>query len=81
MLFYMCVNYVQEYKPAAIMLSLFPKPYGGVGVGDLHGSGKGKEALQLSERMKVNSDFGAKTRVQVQRLSSTVLFLILYGNR
>lgn len=41
------------------MLSLFPKPYGGVGVGDLYGSGKDKEALQLSKRMKVNSNLGA----------------------
>lgn len=42
------------------MLSLLLKPYGGMMVGDWHGSGKDKDTLQLSKRMEVSNNFGAK---------------------
>lgn len=44
--FYTSVNPLRVYKPAQDNVGLISKAYGGVGVGDLHGSRKDKEVLQ-----------------------------------
>lgn len=54
----MSILYKPEDQPG--IMSLFPKPCSGVGVGALHGSRKDKEALRSSGRRKINSDFGAE---------------------